>query len=155
MAELSDEINAFLASVFPNHKPEMYDGNMPAGKGHESVNGGYTDRWETKYGGGETYNGDISYATFCVDKEASIYIAGDCLQITVNKRNSQQDIWEYTNTPSYNLAWTVLPKHYHELEPEQIEKILDTKIENCKFWDMVQARAKELYANGIVIGGKL
>ena len=32
----------------------------------------------------------------------------------------------------------------HTLEPDKIEKILNTKIENCKFWDMVQKRAKEL-----------
>ena len=34
---------------------------------------------------------------------------------------------------------------------DKIEKILNTKIPNCKFWDLVQARAKELYQQDIEV----
>lgn len=139
-----------LLSSFPNWKPEMYEGNIPAGKGHERVGGGYMDRWETKYGGGESYNGVLNHASFSLNRKISIYIIGNHLQILDIRHDGKCDIWEYTNKPDRNLKWSIHPNHYHDLEPERIEKILDTKIPNCKFWDMVQARAKELYAGGVI-----
>jgi hypothetical protein len=126
---------------FPNFTWEMYDGNAPAGKGH-GVYGtdDFFDRWSCKYGGGETYKGRINHADFNINYKINIYICGDTLWITDIRYSDKSDVWEYSNkndrTKRYN---------HHELEPEKIEKILNTKIDNCKFWDMVQARAKELY----------
>ena len=65
--------------------------------------------------------------------------------------DGKTDLWEYTNIPSRNLAWSVQKKHYHILEPEKIEAILNAEcVEDNEYWKMFQARAKELYAAGII-----
>lgn len=145
MAGPSEE---WLMSVFPNWKPGMLDGNLPAGKGHELLSGGYSDRWETKWGGGESVNGQIQNASFHLNHKVSINIIGNQLQIHDIRHDGKTDIWVYANTPSWDMRWSIHPSHYHELEPERIEKYLNTEIPNCKFWDMVQTRAKELYEEG-------
>ena len=62
------------------------------------------------------------------------------------------DLCEYTNIEGRGMPGCPCcsEKSRHELEPERIEKILNTKIENCKFWDLVQTRAKELYSQGVI-----
>ena len=134
---------------FPNFTEEMWNGNCPAGHGHERVEGGFLDRWETKYGGGETFGNQIENADFSLSPRVSIFICGDYLQIVDIRYAGKSDIWEYTSDPKINLKWSIASYLYHELEPERIEKYLNTEIPNCKFWNMVQARAKELYERGI------
>lgn len=141
----------FLISIFPNFKAEMYDGNIPCGKGHKMVDGGESDRWTTKYGGGETYKDEILNASFSLNEKITIHIVESYLWIMDIRYAGKPDFWEYANIegrgfPKYPCC---NEKSRHGLEPEKIEKILNTKIENCKFWDMVQARAKELYSQGV------
>lgn len=142
----------FLVSTFPNFKAEMYEGNIPCGKGHKMVDGGESDRWTTKYGGGETYNGEILNASFSLNHKITIYIVGKHLWIMDIRYAGKPDFWEYTNIEGMGFPGSPCcnERSRHSLEPEKIEQILNTKIENCKFWDMVQARAKELYAQGII-----
>lgn len=139
----------FLCSVFPNFNGEMYDGNIPCGKGHTMVDGGRSDRWSTQYGGGETYNGKILHASFSLNHKVSIFICGNTLHILDIRYSGKFDFWEYTNNSNMKQV-TTNERYRHRLESEKIEQILNTKIKNCKFWDLVQERAKELYAQGII-----
>lgn len=126
---------------------EMWDGNSPCGYGHQMVDGGRSERWDTKYGGGETYQGKILHASFNLNCKISIFISGNGLHILDIRYSGRQAFWEYANMESMKLPGgpCCSERSRHTLEPEKIEKILNTKIKNCKFWDMVQARAKELY----------
>lgn len=140
------DIGDFLVSTFPNYTKEMWEGNIPAGKGHERVDGGFMDRWSCKYGGGESYQDIINNAEFSINYKITIYIVGSSLWIVDIRYAGKPDFWEYFNS---DLKMPGSPccseSSRHTLEPDKIEKILNTKIENCKFWDMVQKRAKELY----------
>lgn len=137
----------FLKSVFPNFTDEMYDCNAPCGKGHEMIDGGVSDRWSTKYGNMESYNGEILHAEFSINHKITIYITGNHLWIMDIRYAGKTDFWEYTNIEGRGFPGSPCcsERSRHTLEPEKIESILNTKIENCKFWKMVQARAKELY----------
>lgn len=129
---------------FPNFTWEMYDGNKPAGNGHEHINGGYCDRWSTRYGGGESYKGELINADFSISRKVTIYIIGASnLWITDIRHDGKPDVWEYSNT-DMSLCTPIAPMHLHELEPERIEKYLNSKFD-CEFWRMVQARAKSIY----------
>lgn len=141
-----------LKSLSPNFTDEMYYGNAPEiCKGHKMVDGGVCDRWHTKYGYGESYKGKILTANFNINEKISIDIIYNCLWIQDMRYigSCKSDIWEYINVKGMKMpCWS--EKHLHSLEPEKIEKILNTKIKNCKFWDMVQARARELYSQGMI-----
>ena len=140
----------FLKSVFPNYRDGMYEGNLPAGKGHERVEGGWFDRWATRWGGGESFDGILSYAWFSPTTKITIFIDDDMLTISDMRHAGKPDIWEYTNRAGQRVSirWSIAQAHYHQLEPERIEAILNTKIPDCRFWDMVNARARELYEKG-------
>lgn len=132
-----------LYPLFVNYTDEMYFGNEPCGKGHEHVNGGFCDRWSCKYGCGESYNGELIDADFIINSKIKIFICGTTLKITDIRYAGKTDVWEWTNNPSlYGVC--ISPSCVHELEHEKIESILNMKF-NCKFWDMVQKRAKEIY----------
>lgn len=149
--KIEKKMDCPFATSFPNYKKEMWDGQIPAGKGHERVGGGYFDRWETKYGGGESYNGVLSFGEFSINYKITIFICGNHLNIVDGRYDGKTDLWEYTNIPSRNLAWSVQKKHYHILEPEKIEAILNAEcVEDNEYWKMFQARTKELYAAGII-----
>ena len=140
----------FLMSVFPNYTEAMYEGNEPVGNGHKMLDGGESDRWSCKYGGGETYNGKILHADFSVNSKITIHIARDHLWIVDIRYAGKPDFWEYTNTEDEGFpgAPCCNERSRHALEAEKIDKILNTKIDNCIFWDIVQRRAKELYDDG-------
>jgi len=137
----------WLKSVFPNWKDGMYAGNIPAGKGHQRVLGGYFDRWETAYGGGESYDNEINVASFSVNRKVTIDIVGSSLFILDIRYAGKTDFWEYSNDEKCNMPGYPCCRESsrHKLEAEKIENILNTKIPDCKFWDIVQKKAKELY----------
>lgn len=139
-----DEIFATY-SAFQNYTRDMYDGNIPAGKGHEMVDGGFADRWEFKYGNAETYNGQILNASFNVSRKVRIFICGDSLWIVDNRYAGKSDFWEYcVNHCGMPGPPCIGENCRHKLEPERLEKYLNAKFSNCKIWDMMQKRAKEL-----------
>ncbi len=123
--------------------PEMYHGNKPAGKGHERVSGGFNDRWVTQWGGGETFNNEIEFFDFSLNQKVTIYIVGSTLRIVDIRYSGKSDVWDWCNDGSMKHCGLTR----HDLEPERIEKYLNTKIPNCKIWDIVQKRAWELYSN--------
>lgn len=124
-------------------KPEMYHGNKPARKGHERVSGGFNDYWITQWGSGETFDDEIDFFSFSLNHKVTIYICGDTLWITDIRYSGKSDVWDYCNNGKLQCE----KRNRHDLEPERIEKYLNTKIPNCKIWDMVQKRAWELYSN--------
>lgn len=140
-----DDIGEFLTACFPNFTSEMYEGNVPCGKGHELVSGGYSDRWSTKFGGGETVNTEILHFSFSLNHKITIHIVGDILNICDIRYSGKSDVWCYCNKPENGMIFGCSNKCLHELEPEKIEQFLNTKIPNCKIWTIVQSRAKELY----------
>ena len=90
--------NSFADSLFPsfpNFTEAMYEGNKPAGKGHEHIEGGYCDRWSCKWGGGESYKGRLLNADFKPNYKITIYICGDVLWITDLRHSGKTDVWEY------------------------------------------------------------
>ena len=123
--------------------PEMYNGNKPAGKGHERVSGGYNDRWVTQWGSGETFDDEIEFFSFSLNSKVTIYICGDTLWITDGRYSGKPDVWDWCNDGKLQH----LTVFRHDLEPDRIERYLNTKIPDCKIWDMVQKRAWELYSN--------
>lgn len=127
---------------FPNFTEEMWAGNEPCGKGHEHVNGGYTDHWIFFKGAAETYNGEIDWADFSVDRRTSISIVGDTVNICYNGRDF--DFYNYCNKSTGRIWGTMNNCHRKDMELEEAERILNKKFPNCKIWDMVQLRAKEL-----------
>ncbi len=131
----------FLNSISPGYTRAMYEGNEPAGIGHELIGGGHSDRWATKWGGGESVDGVIQHCSFNLNRKVTIYIVGNMLRIVDLRHDGKTDVWLYANS-----SW-VSPTYFrqHELEPARIERYLNTKIPGCKFWDMVQKRAKDLY----------
>lgn len=147
-SEKMSDIGEFLVATFPNYTMEMWEGNVPCGRGHELVRGGFTDRWKTKWGGGETDGDEIHFFEFNVNPKVCIFICGDLLNISEIRHYGKHDQWCYCNKPGHEIWGTSLKKYQHPLEPEKVEKYLNTKIPNCKVWDMVQARAKELFYSG-------
>lgn len=135
------DIEEFLCEM--GLTPEMYNGNKPAGKGHERVSGGFNDRWVTQWGGGETSNDEIDFFSFSLNHKVTIYICGSTLWITDIRYSGKPDVWDWCNDGKLQH----FAIYRHDLEPERIEKYLNTKIPNCKIWNMVQKRAWELYSN--------
>lgn len=142
------DIGAFLVKTFPNYTMEMWEGNIPCGKGHELARGGFADRWSSNWGTGETDGDEILHFEFDLNSKVCIFICDDFLNISDLRHYGRHDQWCYSNKPGHEIWGTYLKKYQHPLEPEKIEKYLNTKIPNCKVWDMVQARAKELYYSG-------
>lgn len=123
--------------------PEMYHGNIPAGKGMQNIDGEFYDRWVTQWGGGQTSGDEIVFFDFSLNQKVTIYIVGSTLWIVDIRYSGKPDVWDWCNdgTMQHHSAFR------HELEQERIKKYLNTKIPNCKIWDMVQKRAWELYFN--------
>lgn len=132
----------FLISVFPNYTKAMYEGNEPCGLGHQRESGGYNDRWETKYGGGETYGNIIDYAEFHFDANMSLSIVGGECHLLVILANSK--FKEYASSPAMRHLCSS-EKQRIQLSEEEIERLLNKQIPNCRFWDIVQQNAKEIY----------
>lgn len=128
-------------AVFSNFTEEMWAGNEPCGKGHELISGGFADRWEFFRGSAETYNGEILVADFSIDKNISIFIADDTVNIC--KITTTCD-YNYGNKENERIWGTFREDLRKDMELEEVERILNKKFPNCKIWDMVQARAKEL-----------
>lgn len=124
---------------FPNYTEEMYEGNEPTRNWQMSI-GKTMYHYHTKYGDGDVVDGSIFDAKFSINQKITIYIVGGSLNIIDIRYAGEPDTWEYSNTEQRYFR-----SFAHELEKDKIEKILNTKIPNCKFWDLVQARAKELY----------
>lgn len=135
------DIEEFLYEM--GFTPEMIDGNEPVGKGHERVTGGFNDRWQTRWGSGETFSDEIDFFHFSLNRKVTIYICGDTLWITDIRYSGKPDVWDYCNKGKLQYGG----RYSHALEPERIKKYLNTEIPNCKIWDMVQKRAWELYSN--------
>lgn len=72
MKKLSDDEIFATYNTFQNYTRDMYDGNVPAGKGHEMIDGGFADRWDFKYGNAKTYNGKILHASFNISSKVHI-----------------------------------------------------------------------------------
>ena len=144
---MSRSVTGKLFPAFKNYTDEMYFGNAPAGIGHKMLSGGYSDRWETKYGSGETYNGKILHFSLKIGYKISVFICGDSLYILDIRYSGKSDIWEYSNDGKCIMPGGIClsDSHRHDLETEAIEKILNTKVDNCKVWDMAMKRARELY----------
>ena len=136
-----------VSELFPsmeNYTDEMYLGNEPCGKGHEHIDGGYCDRWSCKYGSGESYKGELINADFRINEKITIYIVGSILWIVDFRHAGKSDVWEYSSDPKTIHMNNISSKRIHELEPDKIEKILNTDID-CEFWKMVSNRAKTIY----------
>ncbi len=119
---------------------DVWLGNEPEGISGYSVDGYPVLRWNCKYGGGYTINGRISKFDFSINKKVSIFICGDTLCIRDYRRSKATWSYVYCNNSKFSKG-----KGSRPLEQEKIEKYLNTKIPNCKAWDMVQKRAWELY----------
>ncbi len=144
---MSRELTSVLFPSFVNYTDEMYLGNEPCGKVRDHLNGGYRNRWSCKWGDGESYKGELINANFSINEKIRIYIIGSVLWIVDHRHAGKNDVWEYSSDPEKIRMHNKHPKLIHELEPDKIEKILNTKID-CKFWEMVQSRAKEIYEVG-------
>ena len=126
---------------FPNFTEEMWAGNEPCGKGHELISGGFADRWEFFRGSAETYNDEILVADFSVNNQITIFINDDAVNIC---KDTMEYCYNYCNKENRRIWGTIYECNRKDLEFEKVEKILNKKFPNCKIWDMVQARAKEL-----------
>ena len=104
---------------------------------------GYVEWKQTELQG--SFEDRILCANFSLSPKVTISIVGDTLNILDFRYNGKFDEWSYCNKPTGRIHGTFMAAHQHELEPERIEKYLNTNIPDCKIWDMVQARAKELY----------
>lgn len=82
MKKLSDDEIFATYNTFQNYTRDMYDGNAPAGKGHEMIDGGFANRWDFKYGNAKTYNGKILHASFNISSKVHIFIHYDSLWVT-------------------------------------------------------------------------
>lgn len=137
-----------IGEIFPsflNFTQNMWSGNEPNCKGHDMVGGGQSQKWTFRYGNAETFEDRILCASFNLSPKVTISIVGDTLNILDFRYSGKFDEWSYCNKPAGRIHGTFMAVHQHELEPERIEKYLNTNIPNCKIWDMIQARAKELY----------
>ncbi len=130
-----------LFPSFPNYTKEMYEGNEPACKGHELISGGVADKWTFFKGSAETYNGEILNADFSIDKNTSVFIVGDTVNIC--KITAIYD-YNYCNKENGRIWGTFREDLRKDMEFEEVEKILNKKFPNCKIWNMIQARVKEL-----------
>lgn len=144
MTNKDKEFIEFMQSISPKYTADMYLGNVPCGKGHKLVSGEYTDRWACKYGGGETNGDNILDFAFNINPKVTIFILEDKIDIVDHRYSDKFDEWVYCNHPERGVVHGCLKQHLHELEEDRIEKYLNTKILDCKIWDMVQKRAKEL-----------
>lgn len=133
----------FLCSAFPNYTEQMYEGDHPAGSGHELTCGGYADRWECWYGCGETSGDSVLIATVYINHKISVFICGDILQIIDIRFSGKPDVWGYDSRGNFDLPCT-RSKNIHQLEREKIEKILAMEIPG-RFWQMVRNRALQIY----------
>ena len=124
---------------------EVWSGNEPEGISGCSVDGYPVIRWHCKYGGGYTINGRINKFNFAINKKVSIFIFCDTLWILDCRYSCDYRRWVYSNNEKFPRSDNEFP-----LEADLIEKYLNTEIPNCKAWDMVQARAWELYGNNSV-----
>lgn len=124
----------------------MYEGNEPSRKGAELVSGGYADVWSCMYGGGLFDGEEIIYASFSQNQNVNIYIFGDCLWITKFMFSGKYAILEYSNKQSVKMPTGVCfaKSRISKLEHESIEQILSKRYD-CRFWQLVQRRARELY----------
>jgi len=113
---------------------DMWDGNEPTAS--KNVNGAIENKWITKYGDGLSYGDDLNYGVFNVHYPITIYIRGDLLEIT--KLN-------HSNPRCYSSKGYSFVFKHTLMEHEEIERILNTSIPNCKYWDIVQSKAKRLY----------
>ena len=133
----------FLTSVFPNYTDAMCDGDQPCGKGHELTDGGYADRWECWYGGGETSGESVLFATIYFNYKVSLFVCGNLLRITDIRYSGKPDVWIYDSNGDITLPAT--PQNsIHQLEAERTEKILSSNLPG-RFWHLVQKRALEIY----------
>lgn len=131
-------------SWMPNYTWDMYNGNEPAGKGHELVGGGYTDRWECRYGDAETVNGKILHASFDITPRVRMYLCRDSLFIIDVRYAGKHDFWELcVNHSGMPGPPCCSESSRHVLEPEKIEKYLNMDFD-CELWRMVRERALEL-----------
>jgi len=128
---------------FPNYSWDMYIGNEPCGHDVPMANGDYGDRWEFVHGSMHTYNGEVLDAQFSINKKITIYIIGDTLNVVDNRRSSTFDQWLYCNNDK-TIYGTMIRSCRHPLEKDKLEQILNCEISNCKAWDIIQKRAKEL-----------
>lgn len=145
---MSREITKDLFPSFINYTDEMYLGNKPCGKGHNYLLNGNviaSDRWETKYGGGETIGDKIKICNFHINEKISIYITYGVLNIVDTRYSGKTDQWLYCSNPSKGRIFGCSESNLHQLEDEKIEKILNVSIPNCKFWSIVKGQAKYIY----------
>jgi hypothetical protein len=141
---------------FPNYTWEMYNGNEPAGKGHELVSGGYADRWDCRYGDAETVGGKILHASFNITPKVRLYLHHDSLYIIDVRYSGKPDFWELcVNCSGLPGFPCVCESSRHTLEQERIEFYLNKEFPNCLLWDMVNARARELYEHYLKRGGSI
>ena len=127
------------AGMFLNFTNDMYYGAVPCGNGHLRINGEYNDRWETKYGGGESYKGRIEYATIYINEKVSLFVCSDYLRIVDIRYAGKFDVWYYENKKRIGGGC-----HYHQLEKEKIAKII-SNIPDCIFCNMVKNKVNELF----------
>ena len=132
----------FLTSVFPNYTEAMYEGDEPCGKGHELIRGGCADRWECKYGVGETSGEDVLCAHIIINRKIQLFVCRDCLRIVDNRYAGKTDVWVCDSNGE--LTTSDSKRRTHPLEAEKIEQVLSTKFAGL-FWKMVQKRAREIY----------
>lgn len=135
----------FLTSVFENYTEQMYEGDQPCGKGHQLTGGGYADRWECRYGVGETSGESVLVAHIIINCKISLFICADVLEIIDIRYSGKSDVWGYNSKGDFTLPY-VSPNHIHPLESEKIERILSMEFPGC-FWRLVQNRALEIYSN--------
>ena len=136
-----DDLYLFLQGLNGSFTEEMWNGNAPSARGHKNVSGGYNDLWQTRYGGGETYNDQICFFTFSLSPKVSIFICGDYLRITEIRYAGKFDMWVCQNKDAIPFRQN---GNDHVLEEDKVRKYLNTKIENCRIWELVRARAAEL-----------
>lgn len=135
----------FLISTFPNYTEQMYEGNQPAGKGHELTNGGCAERWSCWYGCGETSGESVLWASITINHKINLFVCDDTIRITDIRYSGKSDVWEFCNNGKITFSSTLILKcHLHSLEDEKIERILASEFPG-RFWQMVQKRALELY----------
>lgn len=129
----------FLHSLDNRYSQAMYDGNEPYRMGHKRKDGTYNAAWSTKYGGGETYNGEIVNFSFHLDKKRSIFICGDYLRMVDIRYSGKPDTWVYQSSD-------LIPKEgrEHPLEQDRIAEMLNVNID-AEAWRMVRDKARAIY----------
>lgn len=137
---------------FETYTADMWNGNEPSCKGSYWFSNDewiIAEKWECRYGGGETINDQIVQCNFWINRKIGIHIARNHIWIVDNRYTGRTDFWEYSDCEAFKMpGWPCFSEvHRHQLEPEKIGQILNTKIENCKFWNLVQAKAKWILDN--------